>query len=289
MSPSLEIAIISLPDSKRRRRITQWMESSPHPWRFFDACRVPAAGDPQYDGVRALALHGTELQAGEIGCFASHFRLLKQFEATGRYGWLLVVEDDVLIDLGFPFDMFLMIAEQADLKYLKLYSRYVVQCHKVGDRIFGRSIVRFHGSLLNLPGRPTLPLGTQGYLISREGASSFIRSVDAIIRPVDWQFDRYWENGLGSYAVFPYPLIELVSETTITSTRRRAPPHLRGWFRYNSSRFVDRLRRRMHDHNLKQRDRAIAHAIAAMKAQGRKPPLMGAREGAYPRWHPWHG
>jgi GR25 family glycosyltransferase involved in LPS biosynthesis len=267
MSASLEIAIVSLPDSNRRRRITQWMDSSPHPWRFFNACRAPAAGDPQYDAQRATALHGTELQAGEIGCFASHFHLLKEFEAASRYGWLLVVEDDVLIDLGFPFDMFLTIAELADLNYLKLYSRYMVRCRKVGERILGRSIVRFHGSLLDLPGRPTLPLGTQGYLISREGASRFIRSVGAIIRPVDWQFDRYWENGLGSYAVFPYPLMELVSETTITSTRRRAPPHVTGWFRYNSSRFIDRLRRRMHDHELRQRDEAIARAINAVKAQ----------------------
>lgn len=212
-------------------------------------------------------MHGAPLRPGEIGCFASHFRLLREFKETRAAAWLLVVEDDVLIDSGFPFDQLLALMERAGLEYLKLYSRFPVRYQKVGEKILGRNIVRFRGSLFGLPGRPSLPLGTQGYLISRDGAAAFIHSVDAIFRPIDWELDRYWNNGLGSYSIYPHPLLELASQTTITRVRRRPPPSPADWLRHVSSLVADRLRRSVHDYGLRQRDRVIASIIADMRAE----------------------
>lgn len=282
----LEIAVISLRDSRRRDRVAQWMAESPYPWRFFDAFRGPAIGDPQYDERRARILHGAALGPAEIGCFTSHFRLLREFKETGPAAWLLVVEDDVIVDLGFPFGRLLTLMEKAELRYLKLYSRFAVRYQKVGEKILGRNIVRFRGGLLGLPGRPSLPLGTQGYLISREGAAGFVGSVDAIVRPVDWQLDRYWDNGLGSYSVYPHPLLELACETTITRVRRRPPPSPVDWLRHVSSLVADRLRRGVHDYRLRQRDRVIASIIADMRAESTAPLASRGPERSVPETGP---
>jgi glycosyl transferase family 25 len=65
----------------------------------------------------------------------------------------------------------------------------------------------------------TPPWGTQAYIVSREGAARLTQSIKSISRPVDDEFDRFWQHGLPSYALFPYPVMELESSTTIVKSK----------------------------------------------------------------------
>jgi GR25 family glycosyltransferase involved in LPS biosynthesis len=58
-------------------------------------------------------------------------------------------------------------------------------------------------------------MGTQAYLISSQKARSFLETVRTISRPIDWEMDRFWANGLYNYALFPFPCLELGSSSSV--------------------------------------------------------------------------
>ena len=58
-------------------------------------------------------------------------------------------------------------------------------------------------------------MGTQAYLISSQNARSFVEVVRTISRPIDWEMDRFWANGLHNYALFPFPCLELTSGSSV--------------------------------------------------------------------------
>jgi GR25 family glycosyltransferase involved in LPS biosynthesis len=58
-------------------------------------------------------------------------------------------------------------------------------------------------------------MGTQAYLISSHKARSVVAAIRTISRPIDWEMDRFWANGLHNYALFPFPCLELSSGSSI--------------------------------------------------------------------------
>src|SRR5450759_5133803 len=102
--PSIRIVVVSLKSAKELRdRLESYFDSSPFPWRFFDASDGSNTALPYRPDV-AERLMGRPLNRAEIGCFDSHYKVLADFVADPRTDYLMVCEDDLWIDFGFPFE-----------------------------------------------------------------------------------------------------------------------------------------------------------------------------------------
>jgi glycosyl transferase family 25 len=225
----LEINVISLPNAlDRRTQVAASFADCPYPWSFVDASDGSRTEIP-YRPSRAIARMGRELKSAEVGCFDSHYRALRSFAESGATQMLLVVEDDVVIDFGFPFEDLIDAMTSAGVDFIRLYSRRVPAAKHV---MFWRNrwLVRYRWE----------PFGTQCYLVSQAGARHLVGRIKFIGRPVDDEFDRFWENGLPPYALFPHPVLELSSASSIV--RSADASHSRGRrARYRVRRLVDRV------------------------------------------------
>ena len=252
MNHSLSIIVISLAGSGRRDRISSNLEALNVPWSFFDALRKPAAELPQYSEAESIRFLGRGLSKGEIGCAASHMKVLATLATSQRNSWALVVEDDVLLDTGFDYRSLVEICETAGIGYLRLYARHSAQSRHV-VWLGQRELIRFKYA----------PMGTQAYLISSTAARRFIDSVQTICRPVDWEMDRFWANGLHNYALFPFPCFELTLELSIAKAAELtcAPTMIDKirWFIWKSSEYVRRWRKNT---QLRRFDKHIENRLA---------------------------
>ncbi|WFU39388.1 glycosyltransferase family 25 protein [Bradyrhizobium sp. CB82] len=263
MSGNLRIVAISLAGSHRRERAGANLDALGIPWTFFDALRVPAEGLPQYDEALAIRFWGRGLSRAEIGCAASHMSILAQLAASdANESWALVMEDDVVLDDGFSFRSLPDICKAAEIGYLRLYGRHMAPCKHVAW-LDQRELVRFERA----------PMGTQAYLISSRAARRFIDSVTTIHRPVDWEMDRFWANGLYNYALFPFPCLELALPSSIAKAAEsvRAPTAIDRavWFAWKSKEYVLRLSENI---RLRQSDKRIRARLAgATSLHGQMP------------------
>ncbi|MGV7219706.1 glycosyltransferase family 25 protein [Bradyrhizobium sp. UFLA05-112] len=255
MGSNLRIMAISLAGSHRRQRATENLDALDIPWSFFDALRVPAQGLPQYDEALAIRFWGRGLSRAEIGCAASHMSIMAQLaESDSEDSWTLVMEDDVVLDAGFGFRSLPDICKAAEIGYLRLYGRHMAQCKHVAW-LDQRELVRFERA----------PMGTQAYLISSRAARRFIDSVTTIHRPVDWEMDRFWANGLYNYALFPFPCLELTMTSSIAkaadSVREPTAIDRAAWFAWKSKEYVLRLSENI---RLRQSDKRIRSRLAGL-------------------------
>lgn len=202
---SIEIAVISLASATaRRKRVGEMLKDSRLPWRIFNASSSEDRTLP-YDEGRALIRHGSRLTAGEIGCFVSHYNCVREFALSpSSPEYLLVLEDDVWIDPSFEFSILPKIMSRLGMDYLALYSRRITDVRFLG-RIGVRALVRFVSA----------PWGTQAYVLSKRGARKILQAIQRIDRPIDNEIQRYWKNGLPTYALFPYPVMELNFASTL--------------------------------------------------------------------------
>jgi GR25 family glycosyltransferase involved in LPS biosynthesis len=117
---------------------------------------------------------------------------------------MVVLEDDVLLDERFDFGALPTLMSQLDIHYLKLYSRFLTRFRYLG-RIGQRGLYRF----------VVPPYGSQAYVISKVGARRLVSAAKRIERPIDDEMDRYWVNGLPTYVLFPFPVLESELGSTI--------------------------------------------------------------------------
>lgn len=196
--------VISMTNSDRRVRQNAHLIDCRLNWAFFDALPSLEGSDCKYDEQGAFVHRGRKLTPGELGCFGSHVRLLRNFVRQNEYDWVLVIEDDVIIDKNYRYEHLIRLLERLDINYFRLFSRTIVP-YKLLGWYNERQLLRFLVS----------PLGTQAYLISKRGASKFLASIDRMTRPIDVEFDRFWSNGLPAYTIFPFPTLELDTGSTI--------------------------------------------------------------------------
>ncbi|WOH57336.1 glycosyltransferase family 25 protein [Bradyrhizobium sp. BWC-3-1] len=247
----MNVTIISFADSPRRERVTANLMALGLAWTYFDALREPPAHLPQYDEAQSVRFWGRSLSPGEIGCAASHLAVLSELAASPKEIWTLVLEDDVALDPGFDFKALLTLCKTGEIGFLRLYARHAPSLRNV-TWLGQRELIRFKRA----------PMGTQAYLISSRDARSFVNSVEAISRPIDWEMDRFWHNGLANYALFPFPCIELTTGSLIKkhvqSNRRPSPIDRFAWFAWKSK---EALRRLLANLRLRHRDKKIRKAF----------------------------
>lgn len=205
IAQQLQIVVISLAGStERREMVSARMEASAIPWRIYDASGGEDNTLP-HDPVRTLVRHGSTLTQSEIGCFLSHYRCLRDFSVgDSAYDYMLVLEDDVWIDRSFDFNRLPLILGWLDIHFLLLYSRQIGEARflgKIGHRLLYRFV--------------NMPFGNQAYIVSKAGAKKIVDAIRRIDRPIDKEMEMYWINGLPTYALFPYPVLEMNFKTTV--------------------------------------------------------------------------
>ncbi len=234
MESELSLVVISFPDSVRRERIRTNLAPLSIPWRFFDALREPRDDRPRYNNTESVRFWGRGLSKSEIGCAASHLNILTELADLRQESWLLVVEDDVFLDPGFDYRALVRLCKTSGIGYLRLYARHAARSRHI-VWLGQRELIRFKKA----------PMGTQAYLISSQKARSFVRTVGTISRPIDWEMDRFWENGLYSYALFPFPCLEMGASSSVNkqseSDKRPSLYDRVVWFFWKSKEALRRL------------------------------------------------
>jgi GR25 family glycosyltransferase involved in LPS biosynthesis len=251
MASEFSIVVISFPHSTRRDRIRESLDAVSLPWRFFDARREPQASQPCYSNKESVRFWGRSLSRSEIGCAASHLEILTELANSQEQKWLLVIEDDVALDPCFDYRTLVELCKTGGIGYLRLYARHLARPRHV-VWLGQRELIRFKKA----------PMGTQAYLISTTNARSFVKTVHSISRPIDWEMDRFWENGLYNYALFPFPCLELVTGSSInkrseTDTEPSAYERI-FWFVWKSK---EALRRFVTNVYLRRRDAELRRAF----------------------------
>lgn len=254
-SVQVEIVVLSVASAiDRRTLVASNLRNCPHGWSFFDALTENDDHGLAYDEDAALFYRGLRLSPGEISCYASHAAILRRFVSNGASDWLLVLEDDVYYDVNFLLAELCATLSAAKIAYIRLFARRPAPFCKVA-RWGGYHLIRFQVG----------PFGTQAYLISRAGAERFLRSVTRMVRPVDDEFDRFWDNGLPIYAVFPFPAIELHRPSTIERLpQRRGVPSLLERARRSKIEVIDQCGRAISNLVLKMTDKKLKRIVRTL-------------------------
>jgi glycosyl transferase family 25 len=230
-----KIIVISLPNAKERReRFRERARNAPVAWSFYPGHTGlhPAL---HYDEQAAIIAKGRPLSAGELGCFSSHYAAWEKLQSDDADQYV-ILEDDVIVDWAFIGKLAEVDLADLGISYLRLYYKFPGATAVVRENFIERA-----RSLVELGGTA---YGTQGYAITKSGAKVFLTHCRVVTRPVDDEMDRAWVHGQPNLAVFPFPIMEESSGSTIGSARFEefhVPPHLklRRFVHYR----VERLRR----------------------------------------------
>ena len=221
MSAATLVLVISLPDAAERRAgFRERARDSTLPWTFFDAHRELGAG-LTYRPEEAVVAKGRPLMPGEIGCYSSHYHAwLALLDSNAAQ--MIVLEDDTIVDWSFLETLASVDFAGRGVSYLRLFAKRPCAFRLHGEAIEPqRYLVEYAG----------YAHGTQGYVLTRGGAERFVRHCRRVRRPVDIELDRAWDHGVPCLAVFPFPLTEISTASTIGSarwTRPEIPAGLRG-------------------------------------------------------------
>jgi glycosyl transferase family 25 len=202
---TVEIVVISLPTAAgRRRNIDAMFRGTGFNWTYFDAHTSLKHPGLRYDLGEVKRLFGRTLSAPEIAVCSSHVAVLGDFLERGTTEYILVLEDDVIFDIDFPLEEFGAFCSENNIDYVRLFGKHYAEAVRLGF-FFDRSIIRYK----------TSPAGAQAYLMSKAGARKFLESYRSIDATVDLAMDEFWITQLPIYSIFPYPIIERYSPTSI--------------------------------------------------------------------------
>jgi glycosyl transferase family 25 len=203
MHTQTSIRVISLADAHARRdALTERLAGTGLEWSFFDAHRHPVVSYCKRD---AWIAKGRPLVPQELGCYSSHYSVWKEFLA-GTSTQLLVLEDDVSGDWDYiKKDVLSFDFGSMGIHLLRLYAGGPTRCKQLRvepercGKLRGRRIFQLLGYVE----------GALAYILSRQGAERLLEHCVKIERPVDDEMDRSWIHGVHSFALIPYPVMEL--------------------------------------------------------------------------------
>jgi glycosyl transferase, family 25 len=207
------IRVINLDRSVDRRQAFMQMAGGTRlDWAFFPA-RTGITEPLQYDDRVAVRRWGRSLSSAEIGCYSSHFKVW-EWLANSDYDQAIILEDDVIVDWSIIEKLAINRFSDYGINLLRLHISYPFNCKMVQYRLFSPSthLVRIVG---NVP-------GAVAYLLTRAAARVLVSNYSIVAVPLDWVLARYWEHRIIGYCMFPFPVIERHTPSTI-GDRRHAP------------------------------------------------------------------
>lgn len=232
MSVSTQIKVISMTSAhQRREQFAAGAANATARWEFFDALRLPAEG-LHYDEALTVRRFGRALKPGEVGCYASHYEVWRQFLMSAA-DQLLVFEDDVMVDWPLIEQLCTHRLGDHGIDVLRLYTS-----HPINVRIAKYKLLSDHSHLMRVRG---YLYGTQAYVLSRRGAEALLSVCQVMTMPVDWAMSRYWACGMPAFTLFPFPVLERHGPSTIEHAQQIGASPLAA---HRADRFLWRLRDR---------------------------------------------
>jgi glycosyl transferase family 25 len=204
------IRVINLDRSvDRRQAFLQIAGDTKLDWAFFPA-HTGITESLQYDDRVATRCCGRPLSPAEIGCYASHFKLW-EWLAISDYDQAIIFEDDVIVDWSIIEKLAINRFSDHGINLLRLHTSYPFHGKIVKYRLFSPN-----NHLTRIVG---MVPGAVAYLLTKAAARILVSNYSVVARPLDWVLTRYWEHRIIGYCVFPFPVIERLSPSTIGDER----------------------------------------------------------------------
>jgi glycosyl transferase family 25 len=247
----MKVVVVSLPGATdRRAAFADRAREATLEWSYFDALSGLGPG-LVYEPDGAIVAKGRPLYPGELGCYSSHYAVWTRFlESDARQ--ILVLEDDTIVDWVFLAKLGQVDLAAAGVSYLRLFAKR--QC---AFRRLLRNAIEPQRMLIEYLDHPH---GTQGYVLTRQGAQRFIRHCRTVRRPLDDELDRSWDHGVPSLCIFPFPLVEQSTTSSIGPARHE--------------RFEIPARLRARRYAMQVADRALQLRQALRPAGGSRPAAL---------------
>lgn len=161
---------------------------------------------------RSLVYRGAELTPSEVGCYLSHYRLIKQAYDEGQ-SHVLIFEDDVALE-GDISTLVDHIAELPGHHHLvRLMALKIRKRSELTDLGEGYHLTR--------PLRGAL--GAQGYVVNREGMRKIIAFGAKMTMGIDNLFDSFFLYNLNCYVVEPHAIYEIESASSVKKKFLKPP------------------------------------------------------------------
>ncbi len=171
------------------------------------------AEEESIDQARSLKMRLIELSKSEVGCYLSHFRIIKNAYNEGL-DRICILEDDVLIESDFGRVLSSLETLPDTIEHIRL----------MGLKMHKRKEV-FSLSDSHTLTRPVKGLcGTQGYVISRSGMKKVLKHGSSISEPIDKFYDHFWDINLKSYCIEPHVIWErpIIESSIVKASRSEA-------------------------------------------------------------------
>ncbi|MEE1676024.1 glycosyltransferase family 25 protein [Agarivorans aestuarii] len=211
----MKILVISLERSSgRREKMTQELAKVGLEFEFFDAVDG-ALGQhslfDKYDESRAKWQGGSGLNAGELGCFASHFLVWQKCVELGEP--VCVFEDDVLIPDNFA-DVFAKLDDVVErYEYLKLGRGRIRSLPFVGEYLEEEPL----GPLTVVKYMRQTDCA-HAYALTPAAAKRFIDNAGCWICPVDDYMDKEHLSKVLQFGVEPLYVLQRGEDSDIKQT-----------------------------------------------------------------------
>lgn len=204
------VTVISLADAhERRAAFVKFAAECGLPWTFFDA-HTSIAPPLRYAPGAARRVHGRTLTDGELGTYASHVAVWQRL-LQSNLRQMIVFEDDVVVDWPLISRLAAFDFPAIGIDYLRLFTKIPARFRKLRCPFLDR----YH-HLIRIT---SFALGTQAYLITREGAQRMLEHATQVTCPIDAYMDKYWKHGVPNIALYPFPVFERFETSTIGEGR----------------------------------------------------------------------
>lgn len=193
-----KIYVINLErSSDRREQISAQLNSLDVEFEIFKA--IDGKISPQhplfekYNEKRSIARRGKGLNAGQLGCYASHFLLWQECIKTNQN--CFIIEDDAVLDRENFLTLYNRISQVPErIECIRLFKnkRKAFTSHPFYN-IESISIHKFNKGHMS----------TTGYWITPNAARKFIACSQDWYLPVDIFMDRFWDNKVDCFGTVP--------------------------------------------------------------------------------------
>ncbi|RLU02907.1 MAG: glycosyltransferase family 25 protein [Ketobacter sp.] len=207
----LKAWVISLDDQNQTaRNLIDYLQQNQVDVELFPAVdgrgRLPELHDNEsLNQAKARAHRRRDLTSSEIGCYLSHLRAIRKAYEQG-VEYVALFEDDVIAE---P-DLASTIKELATLP--KEFHMVRLMELKPTKRKVIKQLGNQHW--LTRPLRGTL--GTQGYVLNRQGMELVLDYGSEVCMPIDKLYDNFFMFGLHCYAIEPHVIHETPSSSNVS-------------------------------------------------------------------------
>ena len=163
----------------------------------------------EFNERRFNVLTGKHKNYGEIGCYLSHIKALKEFLESGS-DYALILEDDVNLPDHLPELITEAITHSQHWDLLRLSSSRDGQYIKIANMSSDSELVYNTRVLKN----------TGAYVINRKAAKACVDKMLPMCLPYDVALDRDWDFGFKTACIIPFPVTCQDFATQINKAKR---------------------------------------------------------------------